>query len=42
MFLFVAGIPGIITGILVYSMAGGKLEKALKLHNNQIGGGRRT
>ena len=37
MFLFVAGIPGIITGILVYSMAGGKLEKELlKLHNNQI------
>ncbi len=37
MFLFVAGIPGIITGVLVYSMAGGKLEKELlKLHNNQI------
>ncbi len=37
MFLFVAGIPGIITGVLVYSMAGGKLEKELlNLHNNQI------
>ncbi|MFD1956033.1 helix-turn-helix domain-containing protein [Paenibacillus thailandensis] len=37
MFLVVAGIPGIITGVLVYTMAGGKLEKELlKLHNGQI------
>lgn len=37
MFLVVAGIPGIITGIFVYSMAGGRLEKELlKLHNDQI------
>lgn len=37
MFLLVASIPGMITGVLVYTMAGGKLEKELlKLHNNQI------
>ena len=37
LFLFVAGIPGIITGILVYCMAGGRLEKELlQLHNSQI------
>ncbi|WP_246246334.1 helix-turn-helix domain-containing protein [Paenibacillus lemnae] len=37
MFLFVAGIPGIITGIIVYYMAGGELEsELLQLHNNQI------
>ena len=41
MFLFVAGIPGIITGfsfIRWRAVAG----KVLKLHNNQIERGRRT
>ncbi len=37
LFLFVVSIPGIITGILVYCMAGGRLEKELlQLHNSQI------
>ncbi|WP_224721762.1 helix-turn-helix domain-containing protein [Paenibacillus vietnamensis] len=35
--LIVSSIPGLITGMLVYSMAGGKLEKELlQLHKSQI------
>lgn len=37
MFLVVASIPGLITGCLVYWMAGGRLDsELLQLHNNQI------
>lgn len=37
MFLIVASIPGLITGALVYGIAGGRLEsELLQLHNKQI------